>query len=171
MTYQIRHGTLNDLPRIVDIYNAAIPGRQATADTEPISLESRLEWFAQHDENLRPLWVCVKVLPVSERPSIVGWMSLSSFYGRPAYEGTVEVSIYLAPSYQGQGLGTLLLNHLMDYCQGRAIKVLLGFIFAHNHPSLKLFQKFEFETWGTLPQVAVLDGIERTLIILGKHLH
>ena len=171
MTYQIRNATLDDLPWIVDIYNASIPGRQATADTVAISAESRLEWFAQHDDDLRPLWVCVKTLPATERPIIVGWMSLSSFYGRSAYDGTVEVSIYLAPQFQRQGLGTRLLSYLMDYCDGREISALLGFIFAHNNPSLKLFQKFEFETWGTLPRIAMLDGIERTLLILGRHLN
>jgi phosphinothricin acetyltransferase len=171
MNYQIRYATLDDLPSIVDIYNAAIPGRQATADTEPISVESRLEWFVQHDRDLRPLWVCVKPSPDSERPMVMGWISLSSFYGRPAYQGTVEVSIYLAPTYQQQGLGTALLHHLMDYCQAREIQVLLGFIFAHNQASLRLFEKFGFETWGTLPRIAILDGVERTLLILGKHLH
>ena len=35
-----------DLPAIVAIYNAAIPGRQATADTEPVTVKSREAWFA-----------------------------------------------------------------------------------------------------------------------------
>ncbi len=47
---------------------------------------------------------------------------------------------------------------------------MLGFIFGHNEPSLRLFQRFEFETWGTLPRVAVLDGVERDLVILGRRL-
>jgi L-amino acid N-acyltransferase YncA len=45
---------------------------------------------------------------------------------------------------------------------------LLGFVFAHNEPSLKLLKKFGFSEWGYLPQVANLDGIERDLVILGK---
>ena len=47
---------------------------------------------------------------------------------------------------------------------------LLGFIFGHNEASLRLFQRFEFQTWGTLPRVAVLDGVERDLVILGRRL-
>ena len=47
---------------------------------------------------------------------------------------------------------------------------MLGFIFGHNEPSLRLFRGFGFADWGTLPRVAVLDGVERDLVILGKRL-
>ena len=71
--------TLDDLPRIVAIYNAAIPGRLATADTEPVTVEQRTGWLHAHKPRTRPLWI----LRVSGQ--IVGWLSLSDFYGRPAY--------------------------------------------------------------------------------------
>ena len=168
MAYQIRDATLDDLPRIVDIYNASIPERRATADTALISVESRLDWFAQHNERDRPLWVCWEdsVWP----HEILGWISLTSFYGRPAYDATTEVSIYIAPSSQGQGVGTYLLQELIHYCDSVEINTLLGFVFGHNQASLHLFKKFGFEVWGNLPQVAVLNGVERDLIILGKRL-
>jgi phosphinothricin acetyltransferase len=50
------------------------------------------------------------------------------------------------------------------------VDTVLGFIFGHNEPSLKLFHRFDFLEWGRLPRVAVLDGIERDLIILGRRL-
>jgi len=43
-------------------------------------------------------------------------------------------------------------------------------VFAHNDRSVTLCQKFGFETWGRLPRVAVLDGIERDLLILGRRI-
>ncbi|MEP6686317.1 MAG: N-acetyltransferase, partial [Verrucomicrobiota bacterium] len=49
------------------------------------------------------------------------------------------------------------------------LKTLLGFIFAHNDASLRLFEKFGFHRWGVLPRVAELDGVERDLIIVGCH--
>ena len=48
---------LHDLARIVAIYNEAIPGRMATADTEPVAVSSRLSWFREHTPGRRPLWV------------------------------------------------------------------------------------------------------------------
>ncbi|MDY6937835.1 MAG: N-acetyltransferase, partial [Cyanobacteriota bacterium] len=53
----IRDATLDDLSAIVEIYNAAIPGRMATADTEPISVDSRLSWYRKHCTSDLPLWV------------------------------------------------------------------------------------------------------------------
>jgi L-amino acid N-acyltransferase YncA len=40
-------------------------------------------------------------------------------------------------------------------------------IFAHNEPSLKLFEGFGFEQWAYFPKVAELDSVERDLVILG----
>src|SRR6266581_575295 len=42
-----RTATRNDLPQIVEIYNSTIPSRIATADTEPVSVESRVHWFEE----------------------------------------------------------------------------------------------------------------------------
>jgi phosphinothricin acetyltransferase len=55
----IRHGiaTRGDLPQIVDIYNSTIPSRLVTADTETVSVESRVRWFEEHTPDSRPLWV------------------------------------------------------------------------------------------------------------------
>ncbi len=58
----------------------------------------------------------------------------------------------------------------MDNVHAFSINTLLGFIFAHNNPSLQLFAKAGFEEWGHLKNIAVLDGAEKSLIILGKRL-
>ena len=50
------------------------------------------------------------------------------------------------------------------------IKTILGFIFSHNEPSIKLFKHFGFEVWGQLPNIATLDNIDRSLSILGKRI-
>jgi len=87
----IREAKETDLPTIIDIYNAAVPTRKATADLKPISLESRREWFKKHD-----------------------------------------------------------------------------LIFAHNQASIRLFEKFGFQRWGYLPQIAALDDFLADVVILGK---
>ncbi|MDX5348348.1 MAG: N-acetyltransferase family protein [Hymenobacteraceae bacterium] len=158
---QVRTATLNDLPAIVDIYNATIPGRMVTADTEPVTAESRMDWFYSHTD-MRPLLVA------TEGSEILGWLSFKSFYGRPAYSGTAEVAIYLRKQAQGKGYGNRLLQYILDLSPALHLHTLLGFIFAHNQPSLQLFKKFGFEQWGYLPQVAVLDGQYRDLVIVGR---
>jgi phosphinothricin acetyltransferase len=158
----IRNATIDDLPVIVAIYNTAIPTYRVTADLTPVSVASRQPWFAEHSPDHRPLWVA------QDGDQVVGWMSLSSVYGRPAYEKTCEVSIYLAPDRCGRGLGTQLLQHCLEQAPRVGVTTLLGLIFGRNAPSLRLFAKMGFQQWGCLPRVAELAGVEHDLVILGR---
>ncbi|RJG06148.1 N-acetyltransferase family protein [Noviherbaspirillum cavernae] len=162
MPYTHRIATMDDLPAIVAIYNNTVASREVTADTEPVTVESRHAWFAEHTADKRPLWVA------EEQGRIIGWLSYSNFYGRPAYAGTAELSIYIHEDARGKGLGRYFLTHAIDFAPRIKVHTLLGFIFGHNLPSLKLFDAFGFERWAHLPRVATLDGVERDLIILGK---
>ena len=151
-----------DLPQIVEIYNSTVPSWMVTADTEPVSVSSREAWFEQHNATSRPLWV------VEQDRRCVGWLSFSSFYGRPAYSATAELSVYVHESWRGRGVASYLLREAISRAPLIQVATLLGFIFGHNIPSLRLFEKFGFSRWGLLPKVAVLDGVERDLIILGR---
>lgn len=162
MQIEFKYATIKDLPNIVATYNSTVASRLVTADLQPVSVESKTEWFNAHLENKRPLWI----VTIDQRYS--GWMSFNSFYGRPAYDGTVELSIYLEESARGKGLGKACLQKAIDSAPTLKIHSLLGFIFGHNEPSLNLFNQFGFKKWGHLPTVANMDGIMRDLIILGK---
>lgn len=161
MLLSIRAATARDLPAIVRIYNESIPGRMATADLTPVTVKSRRSWFAGHRGKKMPLWVAVS------RGRVVGWLSFQFFYGRAAYRRTVEVSVYVAKTAQGRGVGAQLLAASISGAPALGIKTILAFVFEHNAPSLGLFKKFGFKRWGLLPKVAELDGAERGLAILG----
>ncbi len=156
----VRDATEADLPTIVEIYNAAIPGRTATADTEPVTVESRKAWFATHDPARRPLWV-------AEIDGVmVAWVGLSSFYGgRPAYNATAEVSMYIAPAFQNRKLGRELLERMIAACPRLGVKTLLAMYFDHNEVSHRLCAKLGFEKVGHLQGIAKLDDAEHGLII------
>ena len=156
----------SDLPRIVAIYNAAIPGRMATADTQPVSVAARQAWFADFDATRRPLWT----FRDDADGAIKGWLSLRSFYGRPAYDATVEVAVYTDPAARRRGMAKTLLDHALAAAPGLRVKTILAFVFAHNAPSLALFETAGFAAWGRLPGVAELDGVDRDLVILGRRI-
>ncbi|MDD2436373.1 MAG: GNAT family N-acetyltransferase [Massilibacteroides sp.] len=160
---QFRIACREDLSKIVEIYNSTVPLRTVTADTEPVSVQSRQAWFDAHVPDKYPLWVMENIAG-----EIWGWMSFQPFYGRPAYAATVEVSIYLDESCRGKGWGRRALRYCIEQAPKYGIKNLLGFIFEHNVPSLRLFESLGFSIWGKLPRIAVLDGREYGLDILGK---
>ena len=161
--YDIRDALKQDLVQIVEIYNSNIPSHLATADIKPITVESRLQWFADHSPQQYPLWVVE-----NENKQIIGWLGFQCFYGRIAYQKTAELSIYIHLDYQQQGIGKQLLEKAIEEGSKLGLKVLLGFIFAHNKASLKLFTKYDFTEWGYLPQVAELGEVERDLVIMGR---
>ncbi|MEH7308825.1 GNAT family N-acetyltransferase [Neobacillus drentensis] len=162
--FNIRDANMSDLTAIIEIYNTTIESRMVTADLEPISVDNRVHWFHEHSPSFRPLWV------VEDQGQICAWVSFQSFYGRPAYNATAEISIYIHPDFRGRKLGKYLIQKAIEACPRLNIKTLLGFIFGHNEPSIKLFTSFGFEKWAHLPNVAELDGIERDLLILGKRI-
>ncbi|MEI6429315.1 MAG: N-acetyltransferase family protein [Pseudanabaena sp. ELA607] len=162
----IRIAEPNDLPEIVNIYNAAIPARQSTADLEAVSVESRQAWFTDRQMSKHPIWVAT-ITDMNQGDVIIGWLSLQPFYDRSGYDKTAEISIYIRPNYQGQGVGRKLLQHLIEAAPTLDIDVLIGWIFAHNAPSLKLFQSLGFTQWGLLPQVADLEGKRCDLVAMG----
>jgi L-amino acid N-acyltransferase YncA len=160
----IRHATGADLPAVVAIYNASIPGRLATADTEPVTVAQREEWFRAFDAKSRPMWV------FESGGKVVGWLGLRSFYGRPAYHRTVESAVYVAPEHQREGVARKLLAYALAECPSLGVANVLAFVFAHNMPSVTLFEAHGFGRWGLLPKVCEMDGKEHDVLILGKRL-
>jgi len=157
----IRNAKLADLPAIVDIYNATIPCHSVTGDLEPISVKSRMAWFHAHSPDRYPLWV------MEHSSEVVGWLGFQPFYGRPAYQATSELSLYVNSAHRRRGIGRQLLQQAIQRSPSLGIKTLLGFIFEHNAPSLCLFEQMGFQRWGFLPQVAQFGSEERGLVIVG----
>ncbi|OCG11760.1 hypothetical protein A9G09_10245 [Gilliamella sp. wkB292] len=159
-----RDATLADLPFIVDVYNSTIASRMVTADTKTVSVQSKVAWFEQHNPQNRPLWL----IQYHNQPC--GWVSLSSFYGRPAYNKTVEISLYIHQDFRGKQIGQDTVKHIEQFAQKIGITAIMSYIFGHNIPSLALFKKMQYQQWGLFPNIAELDGVQRDLIILGKRL-
>jgi len=158
----IRLAAIDDLPRIVEIYNQSIAGKQATADLQPVSVADRQAWFDAHTGN-RPL-----VVAQTSLDEIVGWGSLSDLYARPAYHISTEISIYVAEEAKGQGVGKALVNYLIEVAPSCGVQQVVALIFAHNTPSLAMFDRLGFEPWGKFKQVCDMKGFIADVVILGK---
>ena len=159
----IRDARDSDLPAIIKIYNSAIATRMATAQLEPVTVEDRPDWLKQHSPDRYTFWV----LQIDRQ--ITGWLTLKPFLPRCAYRGTAEVSVYVDEKSRRRGVARTLLSRVIERAPSLQINAIVGLIFAHNHPSLRLFEQLGFEKWGLLPRVARLDEHERDLTIVGRH--
>ena len=79
---------------------------------------------------------------------VVGWIAIRPTSTREAYWGVVEVSIYIDDAYQGQGVGTALLNALIEESEKCGFWTLYSAIFSINTASIALHKKCGFREIG-----------------------
>jgi L-amino acid N-acyltransferase YncA/predicted O-methyltransferase YrrM len=157
----IRDAVEADLPAIIEIYNATVPTRMVTAELEPTTVETRLSWFRDHSPDEYPFWVA------ESDGRVIGWLDFKKFLPRGAYRGTSEISVYVHENFRRHGVGQRLLEEAIARAPLLGITALVGLIFGHNEPSLKLFGRLGFERWGFFPAVAQLDDVKRDLVVVG----
>ncbi|MFC2110934.1 GNAT family N-acetyltransferase [Bacteroidota bacterium] len=162
---KIRLANIKDLSQINDIYNLAIPSKKSTAHTCAISIDERQEWFKEHKDVKYPIFVA------ESNEKIIGWISLSPYRcGRMALQYVAEVSYYIHPENQKQGIGSLLLKYVIENANKYELKNLIAILLEHNIPSIKLLEKFGFEKWGHMPDIADFDGKEYGHLYYGLRL-
>ena len=160
----IRLAQSDDLPAIVDIYNQSIPTKQSTGDTQPLRVEDRLAWFAEHRPDRHPIFIA------DVAGQVAGWCSLSPYRpGRAALRFTAEISYYIALAHHRQGLGTALVEHAIAACPALQIRHLFAIVLEGNTASRTLLEKMGFAQWGYLPRVADFDGNEVGHLYYGRH--
>jgi L-amino acid N-acyltransferase YncA len=142
----LRHATRDDLPEINAIYNHEIEFGVATWDYDPWAIEVREAWFdAQSSEE--------PVLVGDLDGHVAGFGYLSWYRSKIGYRFTREDSLYLVPTYQRRGLGTRLLEALIEQAKSIGIHTLIAHIESSNEPSIALHQNFGFERLGLERQV------------------
>ena len=141
----IRVAEPRDLPRLTDIYNEQILNGTASFDTEPCT--EREAWFAAHTGRHR--------LTVWEEDGVVaGYASLSTYNAKPAYNGSAEFSLYIAPEYRGRGIGRALAEDMLAFARSRDdLFTVISLITADNDVSIRLHRSLGFREVGVLRRV------------------
>ena len=161
----IRPATLGDYSDIVKIYNHAVDEKFATADTEYITVESRKDWFAQHSTQTYPIYVA------EQDGEIIGWCSISPHRpGRKALQRVAEISYYIHKDHRRKGVANSLINYTIESAKSLGFKNLISILLDLNEPSIHILEKFGFEKWGHLPDVADIDGVICGQYIFGRKL-
>jgi L-amino acid N-acyltransferase len=147
MEIHIRTATEADVPAIREIYNYEILHGTATFDTEPRSLEDRLAWFRELQQNP----YCVLAAEIGGET--VGWGCLQAYRPRPAYCFTSENSVYIHQDWRGRGIGKAILGRLVEIARENAFRNIVAMI-AEGHPySEALHARYGFEHVGRMNKV------------------
>jgi len=150
----IRKALVTDLPAIVAIYNQAINSRCCTGDTKCFDVHTRLPWFESHDNPKTPVFVC------DTGHEILAYSSISLYRpGRQAFGSVGEISYYVDFNHHKKGIGTQLLEHLIDEAKKIGYTHLIAILLDCNLKSIALLKKFGFGCWGTMPEIAHIDDM------------
>ena len=148
---RVRPAQAADLPRILSIYNHEVLHSTATYDTQPRTAEEHAQWFSHHGP-------AHPVLAAESAHDLRGWASLSPWSDRPAYDRSVEVSVYVAEESRRRGIGKLLLESLVDAARTLGHHALLARISSDNTVSIRLHESLGFSVVGVLKEVGFKFG-------------
>jgi phosphinothricin acetyltransferase len=132
--------------------------------TSLATFETEAPGWEAWDRGHRP--DCRLVARSGER--VVGWAALSPVSGRCVYGGVAEVSVYVASSARGLGVGTRLLQRLVAESEQAGIWTLQAGIFPENTASLALHQACGFRTVGRRERLGQLQGVWRDVVLMER---
>jgi len=157
MQFHISNMADEDWPAVRDIYAEGIATGNATFETV---VPDWAKWDRAHHKDCRLL--------VRDDGTILGWAALSPVSSRAVYAGVVEVSIYVAASARGRGVGNALLRALVEASERRGIWTLQAGIFPENVASIQLHKSCGFREVGRRQRIGQLGGIWRDVCLLER---
>lgn len=147
----------NDWPAVRRIYEEGIATGDATFESSAPSWE---KWDADH--------LTVGRLVVELDAKVAGWAALSGVSDRCVYAGVAEVSVYVAASARGHGVGSQLLQALIAASEDAGIWTLQAGIFPENTASVTMHVRFGFREIGRRERLGQLGGRWRDVLLLER---
>jgi phosphinothricin acetyltransferase len=107
-------------------------------------------------------------LVARSRGRVVGWAALSPVSSRPVYAGVAEVSLYVAASARGRGVGKALMTALIEESERAGVWTLQGAVFPENAASLSLVRACGFQVVGRRERIGCQNGLWRDTILVER---
>ena len=148
---------------VLEIFNDAILNTTALYEYDPRDHATIERWFSDKQQHNFPI---LGILNETNR--LMGFASYGRFRPYPAFNTTVEHSIYIHQDFRGLGLGKFLLSALMERAIAQGYHSMMGAIDAENTPSIRLHQQLGFQQTGLLPEVGFKFERWLTLVLYQK---
>ena len=159
----LRHATVADAEALRAIYNFEVENTTVTFDLLPRTLDDQRAWIREREGALG-------VVVAEVDGMVAGFASLSPYRGRPAYNTTVEDSVYVSTSARGMGVGKALLLELIAMAEKRGFHTILAHIAGGHEPSIALHSACGFEATGTQREVGRKMGRWLDLVVMQRML-
>jgi phosphinothricin acetyltransferase len=147
----VRPACAGDLPAIRAIYNEGIEDRVATLDVDAKTERDIAQWYEAHDGRYA-------VLVADSPDGIAGWASLNRYSHRCAYDAVADLSIYVARTARGRGIGALLLAAVERRARENAFHKVVLFAITLNEAARRLYRGGSYREVGIFREQGRLDG-------------
>jgi len=144
----IRTADIADLPALTAIYNHYIVHTPITFDVQLYEPEQRRPWFEDHAPAGRH-----RLLVAEEDGAAAGYASTSRWRPKPAYETTVESSVYVRADAVGRGIGRDLYAALFDAMANEDVHTVVAGVALPNPASIALHERFGLRQVGVFRDV------------------
>ncbi|MEM9203509.1 MAG: N-acetyltransferase family protein [Actinomycetota bacterium] len=159
----IRQATVADADAIRTIYNHEVENGTATFDLVPRTLKAQQDWIRDREGALG-------VIVAEHEGRVVGFASLSPYRSKPAYNTTVEDSIYVDGDARGLGAGKALLLEIVAMAKARGFHTIIAHISDPEGPSVALHRACGFSTVGIQKEVGRKFGRWLDVIVMQRML-
>jgi len=148
---------VTDLNRVLEIYGEGLETKIATFETVIPTIEG---WHQSHHSRLR--------FVADMEKQVEGWIALSPVSRREVYRGVGEISVYISDSARNQGLGTALMEKMIQESEKEGYWTLQSSIFERNQSSIALHSKVGFKVVGIREKIAQRDGEWQDTVIMER---
>ena len=148
----IRPAVERDLIKVLEIYNDAVLNTTAVYTYHAQTLEERKLWFQKKMEDHLP------VLVFEENNEVLGFATYGPFRAWPAYKYTIEHSVYVDIGARKLGIGSALVQEIVNLADERNYTTIVAGIDASNKNSISMHEKLGFEYSGTIRRAGFKFG-------------
>ncbi|TXE12001.1 N-acetyltransferase [Seonamhaeicola algicola] len=135
-----------DTQQLLEIYNYYVQNSVATFDDKPLS-------YNVFFDKLKTINLEYPFFVFEESNTLLGFAYASKFRPKPAYQNTVESTVYIKHTAHGKNIGTQLYQALLQALKQNKYHTVLGVLTLPNEASVKLHEKFGFKKVAHLKQV------------------
>jgi len=143
----VRDATLGDLPAVAAIYTHYVLRTTITFNTQ---VRTPREWTERFERDV--LAGPYELLVAEVDGAITGYVETQRFRPKPAYDRSVELSIYVAPDAEGSGTGGALFGELFDRLADTDFHRAYSVIALPNVRSVRFHERWGFVHRGTLTE-------------------
>ena len=155
MCLTVRKAGKNDFPQILDVLNQKYPYVASRGPFTP-------EWLRERYQNTEADYYVALIYG-----RIVGVAGLNPFKGRLSHICTCGITVH--PDHQKRGVGTRLMDKLIERAKKRGFKKFLVETIVENTPAVRMFKKLGFRVEAKLKNNFMLDDGKLTDLLIMSH--